>query len=159
MPTRTSPRSTVTSLPEDGVVALSPWPDALADSTGHPVRGEYAERFWLGIIGPTAMWLLRRCSDEIVAHPAGSTVNLGPVAGSLGLAYNPGRHNPFARGFDRLVMFGLVRHIGNHPHPTYAVRTHVPRLAQRQVDRLPHELQVAHADFLTAAHGAFSATQ
>lgn len=140
---------TPTTLPDDGLITLVPWPDALSDATGHPVRSDYVERFWLGILGPTATWLLRRCSDEIVASPAGATVDLHPMAGSIGLAYHPGRHNPFSRGFDRLVMFGMMRHVGSHPQPTFAVRTHVPQLALRQLARLPEQLQVAHADLAT----------
>jgi len=139
--------TTSTTLPDDGLIALVPWPDALADTTGHPVRSEYVERFWLGILGPTATWLLRRCSDEIISSPAGTTVDLSPMAVSIGLAYHAGRHNPFSRGFDRLVMFGMMRHVGNHPRPTFAVRTHVPPLAGRQLARLPEQLQVAHADY------------
>lgn len=141
-----------TTLPGDGLITLAPWPDALADASGHPVRSEYVERFWLGIVGPTAMWLLRRCSDEVLSHPTGVVIDLHPLAGSIGLAYHAGRHNPFSRGVDRLVMFGLMRHVGNHPRPTFAVRTHVPPLAGRQVARLPEQLQTAHADHV--AHAA-----
>lgn len=151
--------TTTLALPEDGLISLVGWPDALADATGHPVRSSYVETFWLGILGPTAMWLLRRCSDEIISTPDGAVVDLHPLAGSIGLAYHAGRHNPFSRGFDRLVMFGMMRHVGNHPRPTFAVRRHVPPLAGRQVARLPEQLQIAHADFLTAASGLLSATQ
>ena len=149
VPTGTG-KATMTStltLPDDGVVSLVGWPDALADASGHPVRSPYVETFWLGILGPTAMWLLRRCSDEIISQPDGALVDLHPLAGSIGLAYHPGRHNPFSRGFERLVMFGMMRHVGNHPQPTFAVRTHVPPLAGRQVARLPEQLQIAHADY------------
>lgn len=138
--------STPTALPENGLITLVTWPDALADSTGHPVRSDYVERFWLGILGPTATWLLRRCSDEVLSAPTGAVVDLHPVAGSIGLAYHAGRHNPFSRGFDRLIMFGMMRHVGSHPQPTFAVRTHVPSLALRQLARLPEQLQIAHAD-------------
>lgn len=148
--------STSTTLPEDGQITLVTWPDALSDATGYPVRSEYVERFWLGILGPTATWLLRRCSDEVLSNTTGAVVDLHPMAGSIGLAYHAGRHNPFSRGFDRLIMFGMMRHVGNHPRPTFAVRTHVPLLAGRQVARLPEQLQVAHADYLSSAAAPLS---
>lgn len=147
----TTDRTSHTALPADGLITLVSWPDALADVSGHAVRSTYVERYWLGILGPTATWLLRRLSDEVSAQPDGCTVDLRPLAQSLGLAFHAGRHNPFTRGLDRCIMFGLVRHVGNHPHPTFAVRTHVPTLARRQLERLPAELQVAHEDHLTAS--------
>jgi len=45
----------------------------------------------------------------------------------------------------------MMRHVGNHPRPTFAVRTRVPPLAGRQLARLPEQLQVAHADYLSSA--------
>lgn len=141
--------TTHTALPGDGIITLVGWPDALAETVGHHVRSEYVERYWLGILGPTATWLLRRLSDEVLVNPAGVRVDLQTLAQSLGLAFHAGRHNPFSRGLDRCIMFGLVRHVGNHPHPTFAVRTRVPSLARRQVERLPHALQVAHQDELS----------
>ena len=138
--------TTHTALPEDGIITLVGWPDALAETTGHPVRSEYVEHYWLGILGPTATWLLRRLSDEVLVNPTGARVELRTLAQSLGLVFHAGRQDPFSRGLDRCIMFGLVRHVGNHPHPTFAVRTRVPSLARRQLERLPHELRVAHDD-------------
>lgn len=137
-----------TLLPDSGCIRLVGWPDALADSVGHPVRSDYTETYWLGILGPTATWLLRRCSDALAASPHGAEVDLAPLALSLGLAFHPGRVNPFSRGFDRLVMFGLLRHVSSNPVHTFAVRTHVPPLSVRQLARLPRSLQTAHAGFV-----------
>ena len=131
-------------LPQDGSVRIVPWPDALADSAGHPVRSEYVENYWLGILGPTATWLLRRVTDALTTSGGGAELDLREVAGSLGLAYHPGRPNPFARGVDRLVMFGLLRHVSSTPVPTFAVRTRVPSLSHRQLSRLPDRLRTAH---------------
>lgn len=139
---------TDTLLPCDGRVRITAWPDALTDSVGHPVCGEYVENFWLGILGPTATWLLRRFAGALGTHGAGSDVDLQVLAGSLGLAYNPGRPNPFARGMDRLIMFGLVRHVSSSPVATFAVRSRVPSLSQRQLARLPEQLRLDHAGFV-----------
>ena len=136
-------------LPDNGRIRLVGWPDALADSIGHHVRSDYTETYWLGILGPTATWLLRRCSDVLTGTPDGVEIDLGPLAQSLGLAFHPGRVNPFSRGFDRLIMFGLLRHVSSRPMHTFAVRTHVPPLSLRQLARLPRDLQTAHAGFVT----------
>ena len=136
------------TLPDDGVIRLVGWPDALADSIGHPVHGEYVEHFWLGILGPTATWLLRRFGDSIRAFPEGCEIDLAPLAQSLGLAFHPGRVNPFSRGFDRLAMFGLVRHVSSRPLQTFAVRGRVPPLSHRQLARLPRQLQESHSDIV-----------
>lgn len=140
------------TLPDDGIIRLVGWPDALADSIGHPVHGDYVERYWLGILGPTATWLLRRCSDSLTAFPEGCEIDLAPLAQSLGLAFHPGRINPFSRGFDRLVMFGMIRHVSSRPVQTFAVRALVPPLSQRQLARLPRQLQDSHSGFV--AHTA-----
>ena len=42
------------------MLAIYPWSDPVTDATGHPVRSDYVEQFWLGILGPTATWLVRR---------------------------------------------------------------------------------------------------
>lgn len=132
-------------LPDDGLIHLVGWPDALADSLGHPVRSDYTETYWLGILGPTATWLLLRCSDALAAHPEGCDLSLGPLAQSLGLVFHPGRANPFSRAFDRLVMFGMLRHVSSRPVHTFAARSRVPPLSGRQLARLPVDLQRSHA--------------
>lgn len=134
----------ITTLPPDGRILLVGWPDALADSVGQPVRSDYVETYWLGILGPTASWLLRRCSDELLDSPRGAHVHLPDMARGLGLSFRPDRQTPFSRGFDRLAMFGLIRHVANHPVPTFAVRTHVPPLSLRHLSRLPENLRAAH---------------
>lgn len=139
---------TPTTLPEDGIIHLVGWPDARADAVGYPVAGPYVEHFWLGVLGPTATWLLRRCAAWVAADPSGTRVDLGTLAATMGLAYRPGRPTPFARGFDRCIMFGLVRHLADSPVPLYAVRTRVPALSARHLARLPAELRTAHADFI-----------
>lgn len=136
------------SLPHDGRILLVGWPDPVADSVGHPVRSDYVETYWLGILGPTATWLLRRCSDKVLTEPDGAEIDLHSTAGSLGLAHRADRPTPFSRGFDRLMMFGLMRHVANHPVPTFAVRTHVPPLSLRHVSRLPAQLQISHSRLL-----------
>ena len=41
-------------------LTVQPWPDPVIDAVGHEVRSPYVERFWLGLLGPSSTWLLRR---------------------------------------------------------------------------------------------------
>lgn len=36
------------------VVRIHPWFDPLVDESGHDPRSRYVERFWSGVLGPTA---------------------------------------------------------------------------------------------------------
>ncbi len=49
-------------MPSFPIAALTvqPWPDPVIDAVGHEVRSPYVERFWLGLLGPSSTWLLRR---------------------------------------------------------------------------------------------------
>src|ERR1700760_1340187 len=51
-----------TTLPPlDGdSVYIRPWADEVIDQVGFDPRTPYVERFWLGILGPSTVWLLRR---------------------------------------------------------------------------------------------------
>ncbi|MEY4365088.1 MAG: hypothetical protein RLZZ305_432 [Actinomycetota bacterium] len=145
------------SLPADGKITLARWADPLVERSGHPVRGEYVEQFWLGVLGPTATWLLRRCAAEVDRTDAPVVLDLGVLAASLGLAHHAGRHNPFSRGLGRCIMFGLMREFGPPAAPrALEVRTHAPVLPARHLARLPVALQTAHADWLAGATAVVS---
>lgn len=117
------------------------WRDPLIERLGHDALGDYVELFWLGVLGPTATWLLRRLAVAAVAHPDGHHVNLPAMASALGLGWDSNRANAFGRALQRLVMFGMARHVDG----TVAVRTVVPPLSVRHLARLPEHLQRAHA--------------
>lgn len=129
-----------TNSSSDQLVVL-PWRDPLIERLGHDALGDYVEVFWLGILGPTATWLLRRLALIAVAHPDGHRVDLASTAATLGLGWDASRTNAFARALQRLVMFGLARHMNG----AVAVRTVVPPLSVRHLSRLPERLQRAHA--------------
>ena len=40
-----------------------PWSDPVIDQLGYDPRSRYVERFWLGILGPSATWLMRYLVD------------------------------------------------------------------------------------------------
>src|SRR5919202_227934 len=79
------------------VLPVRPWPDPVIDVLGHDPRSTYVERFWLGVLGPSTTWLLRRMAAELEASPAGFDLPLEPTARSLGLGHTGGRNSPFVR--------------------------------------------------------------
>src|SRR5947208_16308105 len=50
---------------------IRPWPDPVIDAVGHDPRSTYVERFWLGVLGPSTPWLIRRIADGPDDQPAG----------------------------------------------------------------------------------------
>src|SRR5437879_11002157 len=122
-------------------LAIRPWPDSVIDAVGHDPRSAYVERFWLGILGPSTTWLLRRLATGLEAQPAGFDLPLGETARQLGLGDKGGRHSPFVRALSRVCQFELGQPRGKGE---LAVRRKVPPLNRRQVARLSAELQEAH---------------
>ena len=124
-------------------VIVRPWIDPVVDPIGYDPHGRYVELFWLGVLGPTATWFLRRLAFGLEHFPDGYELDLAETATALGLSFVPGRHSPFVRALQRCVLFGMAHEAASG----LAVRRRVPPLAARQIDRLPPHLQVAHADW------------
>ena len=134
-PMRPGPSPTV-----DSHIWVSPWNQGSGHS-GHDPRSGYVERFWLGIIGPSSVLLLRHLARHLDACPEGGVIDLSTTARRLGISWGPGRHNPMNRTIQRLIDFGLAR----EPRPAeLQVRRRLPDLSRRQVERLPDELRVIH---------------
>lgn len=123
-------------------LTIRPWPDPVIDSLGHDPRSAYVEQFWLGLLGPSTTWLLRRLASGLEAEPAGFELHLPHTARAIGLGDKTGRHGPFVRALGRCCQFGLAQ---PHDRTTLAVRRKLPPLNRRQVERLPEPLQAAHA--------------
>ena len=127
------------------LVAVRPWNDPLVDDDGHDPRSRYVETFWLGVLGPTATWLIRRLAAGLDQHPDGYDLDLTATARAMGLSFQVGRSSPFTKAMHRCIMFGLA-----HPIPDgIAVRRRVPPIAYRHLRRMPDELQSAHAAWTT----------
>jgi hypothetical protein len=155
-----SPSDSPSSAAKPGVgtmVVIRPWHDPVVDDDGHDPRSRYVETFWLGVLGPTATWLIRRLAAGLDQDPDGYEVDLEIMARAMGLGFSSGRSSPFSKALQRCVMFGLA-----HPIPGgLAVRRRVPQIAYRHLRRMPAELQAAHhawatstisLDCLTRAH-------
>jgi len=125
-------------------VFIRPWVDDVIDSLGFDPRSTYAETFWLGILGPSTAWLMRRMVAGLEDHPEGYEMRLAETARSLGLGERGGRHSPFLRAVTRTVQFELAR---PEEDGVLAIRRKVPPLNRRQLLRLPPALQSAHAEW------------
>lgn len=128
------------TLPATDSLHVKPWPDPVIDRLGHDPRSAYVERFWLGILGPSTTWLLRRVAAQLEREPAGFRLGLSDTARSLGLG-GEGRSSPFARTLSRCCQFQLacLEEAG-----VLAVRRKLPPLNRRQVARLPESIQEEH---------------
>ena len=116
----------------------------MIDRLGHDPRSPYVEQFWLGVLGPSTTWLLRRLAAGLEASPAGFELPLAETARAIGLGEKGGRHSPFMRALVRCCQFGLAQ---PHDQRTLAVRRRLPPLNRRQLARLPETLQDAHREW------------
>ncbi len=120
---------------------IVPWADPVADPHGVHPCSRYVELYWLGIIGPSTTWLLRRLNYGLEVHGDGYDLHLPETARSLGLGDKMGKNSPFRRALARLITFELAR---PHGPGELAVRTRVPPLPLRHLSRLPDSLQRSH---------------
>lgn len=135
------PTTLNTTTADSTTVALTVWIDPTVEAIGHDPRSRYVETYWLGVLGPTASWVLRRWSDVLDANPDGVEIDLTELAREMGLSYTIGRSSPFAKAIQRLMMFGLA-----HSTPFgIAVRRSIPDVAHRHVRRMTDVLQARHA--------------
>jgi len=150
--------STVSLVPTDvapvAVLPIRPWPDGVIDALGHDPRSAYVERFWLGILGPSTTWLIRRLAAGLDSSPEGFDLDLAATAQALGLGSKGGRHSPFMRALSRCCQFDLAE---ARADGILAVRRKLPPLNRRQILRLPPDLAAAHqawqeAQLQTPAH-------
>jgi hypothetical protein len=127
------------------VIHVVGWPDPVIDRLGYDPRSLYVETFWLGILGPTCTWLLRRLAAGLDDDPDGFDLALADTARALGLGDRLGRQSPFRRALARCVGFAMAQQQGP---TTLAVRRRIPPLPRRHLDRLPASLQESHARWL-----------
>lgn len=128
-----------------GSIHVTAWPDAVIDQLGHDPRSSYVEQFWLGILGPSTTWLLRRFVAGLETSPQGFSLSVADTARSLGLGAPQGRQSPFVRSLGRTCQFRMARWSGDE----LQVRRKLPPLNRSQIARLPESLQASHAAWLT----------
>jgi hypothetical protein len=130
----------LTSFVSD-TLAIRPWPDDVIDQLGFDPRSAYVEQFYLGILGPSTTWLMRRLIAGFDTAPDGFELPLAETARWLGLGDRGGRHSPFLRSINRTIQFDLAQVSGP---AELSVRRRLPPLSRRQVLRLSPTQQEAH---------------
>jgi hypothetical protein len=141
--------STVDELVFPAELRVEAFADPMVEAVGFPVHHVYVELCWLPVIGPSTTWLLRRLGWWVEACPEGVTVQLAELAGWLGIGSNVGSSSMVQRSLRRLVRFGLASWHGGR----LKVRTVVPPLSERHLQRLSPSLRDAH-DRLVAGRRA-----
>lgn len=139
--------------PESDRMLVRPWVDPVLDQVGYDPRSPYVERFWLGILGPSATWFVRYVADQFDRHPTEFTLDLKDCATAIGIGGNrrPTGHLP--RTLARCCEFRVARLVNRH---MIEVRPRLAPLTQRQLGRLSEGQRADHerwmADAPHAAH-------
>ena len=119
---------------------VRPWDDPVLRQRGHDPRSVYVERFWVAVLGPSAVWLLRllaREFDELGPHDD-LQLDLESTARRIGLQHRGGRQSTFMRTVDRCRMFDLA-HFDDDA--VLLVRRWVPPVPRQFYVRMPRELR------------------
>ncbi|MDA8296355.1 MAG: hypothetical protein M0004_07185 [Actinomycetota bacterium] len=124
-----------------GRLSVIPIGDAADELCGHEVRGRYVERFWLPVLGPSTVVLLRHLADLFDRAPSGTLIDLAETARAIGLGERAGKNAPLRRTIARAVDFGAAQ---LHDQGLL-VRRYLPPLSPRQLARLPEVLRLAHS--------------
>jgi hypothetical protein len=127
---------------------VSAWSDPVIDRVGVDPRSDYVERYWLGIVGPASVLLVRHLADRFEHEPDGFVLDLAHTARVLGLGTGLGRWGPVQRTVHRCAGFGLVRRWGED---RLLVRRRLPPATRQQLARLPDDVQAAHERWRLAA--------
>jgi hypothetical protein len=123
------------------LLQITPWVDVVVDTIGEDPRASYAERFWLPVLGPTTMFLLRRLADGFDENPSGYELEPAALAGDIGVGTGRGQPSPFRKAIGRGERFGMMQSLGDEE---LVVRRRMPPLNRVQVSRLSGRHQVAH---------------
>lgn len=103
---------------------------------GEPVLSAYFERFWLPILGPSGVVLMRRLAVDL-RHAGGVDLSYEPDVLARCCGFGEAH---LRRTLRRLMAMHLVR----RNKGVYEVRVAVWRLDGRQVGRLPRGLAAEH---------------
>lgn len=131
------------------IIKVCRWEDQTTEDAGFDPRSQYAEAFWLPILGPSTMWFLRNLAQRFDDEPHGFELNVEETSQALGIGTRGGTSSAFHRTVNRMLNFGMAQAIDES---TIAVRRVMPRLHRGQVRRLSpsgrrlHEQLTAETD-------------
>ncbi len=139
--------------PDATVIQVNPWRDPFIEQIGHDPRGDYVERFWLAVLGPSTTWFVRSLSWGFSASPEGFALDLPATARALGISERMGRNSPFVRAITRACQFDLAAVDGVHPsgRTILRARTTLPWLSRRLAATLPPTLRAEHQLWIDAS--------
>ena len=132
-------------------LTIVPWPEPIIDTLGHDPRSLYVETFWLPILGPTAVLLLRHLATRFDETPAGVELRVAETSQALGVGNREGSSSPILRTLARLEQFEVA--CADPRSPTIAVRRNLPPVRRRQLGRLPMPIQRQHAQLAAVRLG------
>lgn len=125
-------------------LAIHPWPDPVIDRLGHDPRSAYVEQFWLAILGPSTVLLLRQIATAFDEHDGEAfDLDLLVCAHSLGIRMG-GKNSSLMRTINRSCQFGMARRYGRN---AISVRRKVPPVPRRHLQRLPKALRERHLEW------------
>jgi hypothetical protein len=68
-------------------LVVVPWLDPIVDEVGFDVFSRYAEMFWLPIMGPSALWIMRRIVMGFAEFPGGYEMETQEIALAVFLSH------------------------------------------------------------------------
>lgn len=135
-------------------LSVQMWADPPQPGPGIDLRSRYADHFWVPVIGPTAMYLLRVLARNLGREPGGVSIPVSDLMAELGLDRPSGR-SEIVRALDRLMVHGLV---AAGEGGSVVVRLDLPYLSQIEVERLAPHIAVAHRAALVLRDSAVTST-
>lgn len=126
-------------------IEIVPIRHPVVEALGHAPTSQYAEQFWLPVIGPSSLWVHRRLTAGLLTHRSGYVLHLPTLGREIGLGAGTGRNSPVVRTLTRLVDF----HLAEIADDRLGVYTKLPPLTRRQATRLPDHLAQRHRDLST----------
>lgn len=127
--------------------------DPLRARNGFEVASEYVEKWWISLIGPSSVAVLRFCAREIPLDGNYHRVESKEFARRLGLAAK-GRRSSLFKTLERLAHFGFIAF--DHLDATtlsITVWTHCPGVPPGSSRRWSRAAQREHFDVMAARAG------
>lgn len=104
-----------------------------------PISSDYVDRFWLPVVGPSSVALLRWMDRE---RPASVLVSYLPE--EIGLTKSTGKNSPIWRTINRMLMFRLLE---AKNETTLIAWSRVPSLTKRQLTALTDRQREAEQEW------------